>query len=323
MESLDRWQKKDWSPRDIGRAVVVGLVILIVVVGFFTSWYTVAPEEEAVILRFGAYHETTPPGGHFKLPFGIDAAYTVAVTEVRKLEFGFRTEQAGRRTRYSPRGYDEEALMLTGDLNIAHVEWVVQYRIKDAKAWIFHVREREDTIRDLSESVMRAVVGDHTVTEVLTRERVKIASEAETALQERLDYYGMGVTVGTVLLQNANPPAQVQKSFNEVNAAQQERSELENKAQREYNKVIELAKGDAQREVSEARGYATDRVNRAKGDIARFKEILKAYRTSKEVTRRRLYLETIERVLPKVKRVLVVGEEGVLKFLPIEEGGKR
>ncbi|MHC5051937.1 MAG: protease modulator HflK, partial [Planctomycetota bacterium] len=174
MESLERWQRKDWKPHELVRMAWLILAALILLIGIVTSWYTVAPEEEAVVLRFGRYATTTPPGLHFKLPFFVDEAIKVPVTEVRKLEFGFRTVRPGRRSTFRSRL--DEALMLTGDLNIAEVEWVVQYKIKDAKQWIFHVREQEDTIQDLSESVMRAVVGDHTVTEVLTRERAKIAA---------------------------------------------------------------------------------------------------------------------------------------------------
>lgn len=321
MESLERWQKKDWKPHELVRMGWLILAALILLIGIVTSWYTVAPEEEAVVLRFGRYATTTPPGLHFKVPFFIDDAIKVPVTEVRKLEFGFRTVQPGRRSVYRSRL--DEALMLTGDLNIAEVEWVVQYKIKDAKEWIFNVREQEDTIQDLSESVVRAVVGDHTVTEVLTRERARIAGAAKKVLQERFDYYKMGVQVVTVQLQNAHPPQKVRASFDDVNAAQQEMSRLENEAQREYNKVIQVALGEAKREVSEAEGYAANRVNRAKGDIARYNQILQVYQASKEVTRRRLYLETIEKVLPKVKEVVVVSDEGVLKHLPVAKGGAR
>ena len=322
METLERWQRKPgyaWTPQEITRAVLIGIGALLILVGVFTSYYTVAPEEEAVVLRFGAYLTTAPPGLHLKLPFWIDEAIKIPVTEVRKEEFGFRTIEAGRRSSFSKQAL--ESTMLTGDLNIADVEWVVQYKIKDAKEWIFNVLEQEETIRDLSESIMRTVVGDYTVTEVLTRKRDEIAVAVKESLQARLDGYKMGVHIITVKLQNALPPEKVRDSFNDVNAAQQERSQLENEAQREYNKVIELAKGDAKREVSEAEGYQADRVNRAHGDVARFKEMVTQYQAAKEVTRRRLYLETLERVLPKVKRVLVVDKDGVLKLLPLTDGG--
>jgi len=322
MEPLQRWQNKQWTPQEMVRAVLMGLVVIVVLIGVMTSYYTVAPEEEAVVLRFGRYTATNGPGLHFKMPFGIDAAMKVPVTEVRTEEFGFRTVEPGRRSLHRKEEY--ESIMLTGDLNIADVEWVVQYRIKDARDWVFNVLHQEDTIRDLSESTMRAIVGDHTVTEVLTRERESIALRAREALQERLDYYKMGVQIVTVKLQNANPPETVRPSFNDVNTAQQERNRLENEAQREYNKIIQVAEGSAKRQISEARGYAIDRTNTAKGDVARFKQMIGIYNASKEVTRRRLYLETMERVLPNVRRVLVVEKDsGVLKLLPLSDGGVR
>jgi len=321
----DRWPSRGIQPpRDVSRLVALGFVALFVLIGAWTSYYTVAPEEEAVVLRFGRYVGSSEPGLHFKLPYGIDTAIKVPVTEVRKIEFGYRTVAAGRRTIYDKAEGPEEGLMLSGDLNIAEVEWVAQYKIKDAKDWVFRVQDPEETIRDTGEAVMRSVIGDHTVTEILTRQREQIAQQVEDQLQKLLDQYGTGVQIVTVKLQNAVPPKPVQAAFNEVNAAQQERAQLENEAQREYNKAIAQARGDALRDVSEAEGYAIDRVNRAKGDVARFIELITVYQKSPEVTRRRLFLETIERVLPKVGRVVVANEDGVLKLLPLEkEGGAR
>jgi len=323
MEIPDRWPtvRTDLSTREVLKRAGMFAGGLLVLIGVWTSYYTVAPEEEAVVLRFGAFIESTPPGLHFKLPFGIDRAINVPVTEVRKVEFGYRTLEAGRRTTYAQRGSDEATLMLTGDLNIAAVEWVAQYKIKDARAWLFNVRDPEETIRDTGEAVMRTIVGDHTVTELLTRQREQIAQQVEAQLQTLLDNYGTGVQIVTVKLQNAVPPKPVQAAFNEVNAAQQERSQLENEAQREYNKAIAQARGDALREVSEAEGYAVDRVNRAKGDVARFVALVSVYKLSPGVTRQRLFLETMERVLPDVKSIVVASEDGVLKMLPIAGGG--
>ncbi len=319
------------------RVAAIVASVFVVVTGLFSTYYTVAPEEEAVVVRFGRYHTTTPPGLHFKLPFGIDDAIKVPVTEVRKLEFGFRTLRAGVRTQYADAPDDEIKLMLTGDLNIASVEWVVQYRIKDARAWWFNVRDREKTIRDFSEAAMRSVIGDHTITEVLTEKRTEIAAQVKDALQSRLDGYGlahgetddeaaagrfgMGVDIVAVQLQNVKPPGPVQDSWDDVNAAQQERERLENEAQLEYNKVIPLARGKAQATIAEAEGYAIDRVNRAKGDVARFTQLLDVYRESPEVTRQRLFLETVQDVLPNVKRVVVADESGILKMLPIDVAG--
>lgn len=302
-----------------------GLIVALALIAAFSSYYTVAPEEEAVVLRLGRYVETTPPGLHFKLPFGIDTAIKVPVSEVRKLEFGFVTTNAGVRSQYREAADPEVSTMLTGDLNIAEVEWVVQYRIVDARAWLFEVKRQEETIRDLAESVMRAVVGDHRVTEVLTDQRDSMKGLAKTQLQEACDAYDIGVRIETVELQNVTPPPSVRDSFNEVNSAQQERSKLENEAMREYNRVIPRARGEAEQQIETARGYAIDRVNRAKGDIARFREMLAAYKESPGVTRKRLYLETIERVLPRVDRIVVTKDGNVLKHmeLPALKGGGR
>jgi membrane protease subunit HflK len=321
--------KRQFENLPIKQFVGVGLTTILVVLlawAGLSSFYNIEADEVGVVLRFGRYTGTpTEPGLHFKLPFGIDRAINVPVTEVRKIEFGYRTLEAGRRTTYAQRGGGDETLMLTGDLNIAMVEWVAQYKIKDAKAWLFSVRAPEETIRDTGEAVMRTIVGDHTVTELLTRQREQIAQQVETQLQTLLDNYGAGVQIVTVELQNAVPPTPVQAAFNEVNAAQQERAQLENEAQREYNKAIAQAGGDALREVSEAEGYAVDRVNRAKGDVARFVALVEVYKLSPDVTRQRLFLETMERVMPQVKSVVVASEDGVLKMLPITggEGAKK
>ncbi len=326
MDDLEQWMRRNLTPKPgegkkAARGALVVLLVLFLAINISSSYYTVQPEEEAVVLRFGAYVDTKPPGLHFRWPFGIDEVIKVPVTEVRNEEFGFRTTSVGRRSQHAAQ--DDEALMLTGDLNIASVGWVVHYRIKDARQWIFSVREQEETIRDMSESVMRTIVGDHTVTEVLTGQRERIASLTQQTLQERLDLYDMGVQIVTIELQDVLPPEPVRASFNDVNSAEQERDQAQNEAQKEYSKVIGLAMGTAKQEVSSAQGYAIDRVNRAHGDVARFVKIHEAYATSKEVTRKRLYLETLEEVLPQVEEIMVVGEEGLLKMLPLAQGGSR
>jgi membrane protease subunit HflK len=306
------------------RKLVIGAgLLLLLLIGACTSAYTVDSEEQAVVLRFGRYVETAEPGLHMKLPFGVDQAITVPVAKNHKLEFGFSTAVSGVRTQYNRRSPEEHevANMLTGDLNIADVEWVVQYRIKDARQWLFSVRNQESAIRDLSESVMRKVVGDHTISEVVTTLRDRIKGLVKSELQDSVDAYALGVHIETVELQNVTPPEKVRESFNEVNSAQQERSRLENEAERDRNSVIPRARGKAEKQIEEAEGYAIDRVNRAKGDVARFVELLAAYEESPEVTRQRLYLETVERVLPRVKRIVVADGDGVLKLLPIDGAG--
>ena len=312
-------------PPNLGKVIGIGLVVMLAIGGIASSTYTVDTEEEAVVLRFGRYHATAKPGLHFKLPFGIDTAINVPVEENRKLEFGFSTARAGVRTEYRKSTPEEQEVssMLTGELNIANVEWVVQYRIKDAREWLFSVQNQESAIRDLSEAVMRAVVGDHTITEVVTTRRDRIKAQAREQLQSAVDSYKLGVKIETVELQNVTPPEPVRESFNEVNSAQQERSRLENEAERDRNKVIPRARGEAEKMIEEAKGYAIDRVNRAKGDVSRYVELLAAYKESEAVTRQRLYLEMLERVLPKVKKVVVADESSVLKLLPLDGAGDK
>ena len=301
------------SPRLIARLAVVLLVVIVV----FTSFYTVGPEESGLVLRFGQYVRSTDPGLNFKLPLGVERVMKVPIQRQLKEEFGFRTATAGVRSTYSQRSFAEEANILTGDLNAAVVEWVVQYRVVDPYKYLFRVRNVEETFRDMSEAVMRAIIGDRTVNEVLTVGRAEIALQAEVDRQELCDQYETGIKVEQVVLQDVNPPDPVKPSFNEVNEAQQQRSTLINEAQSEYNKVIPRARGEALQTIQEAEGYALDRVNRARGDSARFVALYEAYRRAPEVTRRRIYLETMNEILPKVERKIVVdGDlEGVLPLL--------
>lgn len=294
--------------------VLLGLIVL------FGSVYTVDPEEIGVVLRFGAYVRDAPPGLNFKLPLGVESVVKVPVERQLKEEFGFRTVRAGERSEYSEQAFDEESLMLTGDLNIADVEWVVQYRIVDAYQYLFKVRSVRDTFRAMSEAVVREAVGDRTVNEVLTIGRQEIASLVEQGLQELCDQYETGLKVEQVVLQDVNPPERVKPSFNAVNQAQQEREERINTAQREYNQAIPRARGEAQQTIERAEGYALDRVNRAEGDAARFVALYDEYRQAPEVTRKRLYLETLGRVLPKAGKKVVVDEDvrGLLPLLDLQ-----
>jgi len=299
--------------------IVVLLVVALIVV--FTSFYTVDPEEVALVLRFGKYVRTTNPGLHVKIPFGIERALKVPIQRQLKDEFGFRTVAAGVRSQFTNRGFGDEASMLTGDLNAAVVEWVIQYRIVDPYKFLFRVRNVQETLRDLSEAVMRRVVGDRTVNEVLTIGRAEVALEVDRMLQELLDQYETGIKVDQVVLQDVNPPDPVKPSFNEVNQAQQEREKLINQAQSEYNKVIPRAMGEAMQTIKEAEGYALDRVNRAEGDATRFKAVYTEYRKAPEVTRKRIYLETMTAILPLVQRKIVVDDElgGILPLLNLDK----
>jgi membrane protease subunit HflK len=287
-------------PRFSGGIVRTGVLVLLILIALLTSFYTVGPEQIGVVLRFGRYVRSTDPGLHFKLPYGIENVTKVPVQRQLKQEFGFRTRSAGVRSDYTKRGYEGEANMLTGDLNAADVEWVVQYRVVDPERFLFRVRNVQPTFRDMSEAVMREVVGDRTVNEVLTVGRQEVADQVEQRLQLLCEQYETGIKVEQVVLQDVNPPDPVKPSFNEVNEAQQEKETLINEAQAEYNRVIPRARGEAQKTIQQAEGYLLDRVNRARGDSARFAALYQSFRLAPEVTRTRIYLETMNEVLPKV-----------------------
>jgi membrane protease subunit HflK len=274
-----------------------------------------------VVLRFGRYVGTTEPGLRIKVPF-VDQVLKVPVQRQLKQEFGFRTLEAGVRTEYatSNRDFAAEAAMLTGDLNVAVVEWIVQYRVSDPSQYLFKVRNLEDTFRAMNEAVMREVVGDRTVTEVLTVGRQEIEALVEERLQGLANQYEMGITIDQVVLQDVNPPDPVKPSWDEVNQAQQQRDRMINEARGEYNRVIPRASGEAQQTVLQAEGYALDRINRAEGNAVRFSAVYEAYRRAPDVTRRRLYLETMQRVLPAVGRKLYVDKNstGILPLLSLD-----
>ena len=288
------------------KRILYAILGLIVLACLATSFYTVEADEIAVVLMFGKSVRQAEPGLHFKLPLGIERAINVPVRKVFKEEFGFRTLRAGVRTQYDTRDYAEESLLLTGDLSIADVEWVVQYKVKDPKMFLFSVRNPRQALRDLSESVMSRTIGDRTVTEVLTIGRIEIAAEVEEHLQELLDLYETGLDVATVTLQDVNPPEAVKSAFNAVNEAKQEKERLINEAWRDYNQSVPKSKGLAAQRISEAQGYALKRVNEAQGDADRFKSIRSEYQKAKTVTRRRLYLEAMREVLPQVKEIYII-----------------
>jgi len=306
------------------KKIITGVIVLAAVIFFATGLYTVNPEEVGVIQRFGKYLSTTQPGLHFKIPFGVDKLTKVKVKLVFKEEFGFRTLQAGVRSKYSARSYNQEAIMLTGDLNIADVEWIVQYRIKEPVNYLFNVRNVEETMRDVSESVIREVVGDRSVDEVIVLNRKEIADKSEIMLQEQLDVYKAGLEIVTINLQNVNPPEAVQPAFNNVNSAKQGKERIINEAWQNYNQIIPEAQGKAKRTIEEAEGYSIDRVNRANGDANRFIQMYNQYRYSKTVTRKRLYLEMMEKVLPKVEKKYIIDDKAnnVLPLLNLGQGGK-
>ena len=295
--------------------IALGIVALVVLIGVWTSYYTVQAESEGVVLRFGKYHDKVEPGLHFKLPYGIDSVSVLPTRRQLKLEFGFFTEGYSNPDQA---GDDQEAekSMVTGDLNAALVEWVVQYRIDDPEQYLFNVRNPAGTLRDLSESAMREMVGDRTVDEVITIGRQEIEVEALARMQDLVKKYQLGIRVDQVQLKNVNPPSQVQASFNEVNKAQQDRENMINIAHGDYNKVVPKAKGDAERAISEAEGYRFKRENEAKGDVAAFTAVLAEYIKAPEITRTRLYLETMGDILPETGQKIIV-DESLRQLLPI------
>ena len=312
-------------PKIPWRAAAGGLVALVALVTLAGTVYQIEAEEVGVILRFGRYTRTTEPGLHFKLPF-VEAMTRVPVTRQLKQEFGFRTIQAGVRSEFASeeRRFADEAVMLTGDLNVAVVEWIVQYRVNDPYLYLFKVRNLEDTFRAMNEAVMRETVGDRTVTEVVTVGRQEIETAVEARLQTLTDQYQMGIAIDQVVLQDVNPPDPVRPSWDEVSQAQQQRDRLINEAEAEYNAVIPRARGEAEQTVLQAEGYALDRVNRAEGEATRFTAIEAAYRQAPEVTRQRMYLETMQQILPKVGRKVFVAEgtTGVLPLLSLDGGAR-
>ena len=323
----DLWQSRGSSPPDLEdlirqgqdrlRQIIPGgspsgLVVFAVVVlaglGAWTALYTVPSDSVAVVQRFGKYLKDVPPGLHFKLPLGIDVATIVPVKRQLKQEFGFTTPGASDPYQ-TPHDGKRETEMVTGDLNAALVEWVVQYRISDPVKFLFEVREPSETLRYVSESVMREVVGDRTVDEVITIGRQEIESEALTKMQALSTKYAMGISIDQVQLKNINPPGPVQESFNEVNQAQQEKEKLINEARRDYNKVIPLAEGEKDQRIREADGYRLKRINEAEGDVARFSALLAEYSKAPEVTRRRIYIETLQDVMPSIRSKIIVDEQ--------------
>ena len=282
-----------------------------------SSLYMIDADEVGVIQRFGKFIGTTDPGLHMKLPFGVETVQKVKVQRVYKQEFGFRTADPGVRTTFTPGDFSTESLMLTGDLNSAIVEWIVQYRIKDPAKFLFNVRNIEATIRNISESAMREVVGDHSVDEVIITERQNISLQARDLIQQMLDHYETGVDVVTVNLQDVNPPKPVQPAFNSVNEAKQEKERIINQALEAYNKVIPQALGEAQQLISEAEGYAINRTNRATGDAEKFLAVWQEYNRARDVTRRRMYLETMLEIMPKVKELYIIDEkqQGIIPLL--------
>ena len=300
--------------------IILGLALLI---GFIGAIYSIGPDEVGVIQRFGKYVRLTQPGLHIKMPFGIEKVSPVKIKRIFKEEFGLRTLRPGVKTRYSTRQFLEESLMLTGDLNILDVQWIVQFRVNDPVKLLFITRDPLNNVRDISEVVMRRLVGDYRVDEVLTTKREEINAIAQQELQVILDNYQTGVLIVTVKLLDVNPPDPVKPAFNEVNEAKQEKERVINQAWEAYNKVIPLASGQAERTIREAEGYGLDKINRAKGEAERFLATWEEYKKAPAITEKRLYLETMRDILPKADQKYIVDPEqsSILPLLKLGEKG--
>jgi membrane protease subunit HflK len=303
------------------RFIIVGAIAVITI---FSSFFTVETEEVGVIMRFGKYVGEARPGLNFKVPF-IDQVEYVPVQRQLKQEFGYRTTSAGVNSSYRKAGYGGESLMLTGDLNLADVEWVVQFRINDPYNYLFKVRNADETLKDISEAAMRQIVGDRTVNEVLTVGRAEVASEAELIIQSISDEYELGIKIEQVVLQDANPPDPVKPSFNGVNEAEQQRETLINQARADYNRVIPRAAGEAEQTIQQAEGYALNRVNTAEGEVSKFNDLYSEYIKAPEVTKTRIFLETMENILPKMGQKIITDEKGnnVIPLLQLQMDGAK
>lgn len=320
-EMLQKLREKFRGRFRLGGSLWLLLLAVLIVAAGYASVYTVAPEETGVVQRFGRYVRVTGPGLHFKLPFGIEKVSKVKTGRNFQMEFGYRTVEAGVRSRFTERGFKEESLMLSGDLNVVDLQWTVQYKIGDPKDFLFQVKDVDSAIRDMSESVMRRVVGNRLFDFVLTVGRAEIADRVKVEMQKVLDSYRTGIQVVNVKMQNVTPPEPVEAAFNEVNEAEQERESKINQAQAAYNREIPKAKGSALQTISQAEGYALERVNKAQGEAKRFLDVLREYRQAKDVTKRRLYLESMNQLLDKVDEIYVIDadQKGLVPLLDLQK----
>ena len=304
----------------------VAVIVIVLCLTSYTSVFTVDPEEKAVVLKFGEYDRMVDQGLHFKLPFYMEQEYKVPVQRQLKLEFGFRTaenetRQQYEQTQYSEDNYASESLMLTGDLNVASIEWVTQYKIADPVKYLFKVRNVDQTFRDMNEAVLREIIGDRTINEVLTVGRGEIQNLAKDKLSKLCEDYTLGIVVSQVILQDVSPPDAVKPAFNEVNQAEQEKETTIQNALAAYNKEIPKAEGTALRTVEAAEGYAVKRVNEAKGAVSRFTQVFEEYKKAPEITRQRIYLETMSEIYQAVDRKIIIDESatGVLPLLNLSQ----
>lgn len=315
-------QKVKKAKRGFGPTLLFWLIILVLAVAAgFSSFYVVDETENAVITRLGKYTQTVGSGLHTKLPFGLDKAYFVPVKVIQTEQFGFETVKSGRNNEYK-NNIASESTMLTGDLNIVDVEWIIQYRIVDPKQWLFGVYEKQQTIRDISRSVINTLVGDRAILEVMGAERTSIQSLAQDMMNENFKDLGLGINVITVQLQNIVPPSGVQDAFEDVNKATQDMNRLINEGKEAYNAEIPRAQGEADKQLQVAEGYAAERVNMAKGDVARFNAVYEEYKRSPKITKERIYLETMDEIFGSEKKPELIDGE-LDNLVPVKTLGEK
>ena len=322
IDMTNRFKEKfQLDPKKNKKPIVLLVAVLVIIVGVYSSMYEVNTEETGVVLRFGKFATFSEPGLHFKVPFGIDRVYLVPTGRVLREEFGFRSVEPGARPALSNRGLEEESLTLTGDLNVTDIKWIVQYQIRDPYKYVFTIQDPIGTIRDLSEAMVRRAVGNANVTQVLTTERVSLAATIERTLQETLELYDVGIRIVTVRFQDVTPPDPVKGAFNEVNEAEQQKESMIFQARAQYNQEVPRARGEAQRALQEAQGYAVERINRASGETNRFIALLTQYQQAPEVTRQRIFIETMEAVLPQLDEIYIMDDinGGALPLLPLRK----
>ncbi|MGD1816961.1 MAG: FtsH protease activity modulator HflK [Pleomorphochaeta sp.] len=305
---------------NISPKLIIGLIIAVIVLASaMSSFFVVDQTEQAVVTRFGKYSRTVGPGLQTKIPLGIEKAYKVPTRVVQTMTFGYRST-INTSPLIASTDYPSESIMLTGDLNIIDLEWIVQYQISNPEHWLFNVREKEKTIRDISQSVMNQLVGDLPILSVMTSKRTTIEVDAQNQMQKTFDSYGLGIKVVTVKLQNIVPPAgDVQNAFEDVNKAIQDMNRYINEGKEQYNSIIPKAQGEAKQQIQIAEGYAKERVNNAKGDVARFNSMRETYENSKEITADRLYIETMEEIMSNSNNNLTIIDKDLENFLPISQ----
>ncbi|MGE4454931.1 MAG: FtsH protease activity modulator HflK [Sphaerochaeta sp.] len=327
MDTMQQPPRPARKVKNISPKLVIWIIVAIVLIMLvLSSFFVVDQTEQAVVLRLGKYNRTVGPGLQTKIPLGIETSYNVPTQVVQTMTFGYRSNSE-MSPLFGNIDYTTESLMLTGDLNIIDVQWIIQYKVEDPVAWMFNVESRETTLRDISQSVMNKLVGDLPILAVMTSERTRIEVEAQENMQNVFDAYGLGVRIVTVKLQNIVPPVgEVQDAFEDVNKAIQDMNRLINEGKQNYNKIIPSARGEANQLIQVAQGYAAERVNQAEGDVARFNSVREAYEQNKDITRTRLYIETMESIInPTESGTVTLVDKNLTNFLPVQmlEGGAK